>query len=69
MTTNFPTEKLESSELPTPYSESDREHYNSKYRTVYCKLCKYTVITDLPGPRCGLCHSYLITVVNDELVR
>lgn len=44
-----------------PYTDSEQE-YNMKPREVYCKICKYTTWTNLPGPRCGGCKSYLISV-------
>ncbi len=57
-------------DIPEPYSESSSEH-NVKPREVYCPICHYTVITDLMGPRCSECHSYLITPrkTQDELAR
>ena len=49
-------------ELPEPYTESSLE-CNYRYREVYCPECKYTIITNLPGPKCGKCHSNLITKI------
>ena len=54
-----------------PYSDSTLK-WNIKPRKVTCPLCKYDVITDLAGPKCGHCNSQLITVLersNSELAR
>ncbi len=44
-----------------PYTESTKE-YNIKPRLVWCSLCNYVVVSSLPAPKCGVCHSNLITI-------
>lgn len=58
-TTIFPFKDIE------PFSDSTHP-MNMKSRTVYCKYCRYSVNTDLPGPRCGKCKAYLINVPRYE---
>lgn len=41
---------------------------NLKPREVYCEKCKYTIVSDLPGARCGDCNSKLITVIYDMVI-
>lgn len=53
---------IQNQELPEPYSNGPTTH-NMKPRKVYCRYCKYELITELVGPKCGKCHSSLITVV------
>lgn len=60
MTTKFPSEPVLSDDIPGAYSESSAEN-NVKSREVYCPICHYSVITNLMGPRCKECNSYLIT--------
>lgn len=48
-------------ELPQPFTDS-KEEFNFKPRLVKCENCKYEVMTNIPGPKCGICHSYLIVV-------
>jgi hypothetical protein len=47
--------------LPDPTTDSIGE-FNLKPRLVYCNLCKYEIMTSIPGPKCGQCGKYLITV-------
>lgn len=49
----------------SPYTEHEHPH-NVKPREVYCETCKYTITTDLPGPKCGVCRMALITVVKSQ---
>lgn len=44
------------------FSESQGE-YQNKERLVKCENCKYEIKTSIPGPKCGICHSYLIVVL------
>ncbi len=44
-----------------PYTESTKE-YNIKPRLVWCQFCDYIAVSKLPAPKCGVCHSYLITM-------
>ena len=56
---------------PEPYSESTIG-WNIKPRKVMCPVCKYEIVTDLAGPKCGHCNSQLINVLersNSELAR
>lgn len=47
---------------PHPISEWSKERgHNQKSREVYCPNCKYIVVTDLPGPKCSQCYSWMIT--------
>ncbi len=48
------------SKIKEPFSDSKKE-WNIKEHAVYCKYCKYTIMTKLAGPRCGNCKAYLIT--------
>lgn len=56
-----------------PYTNQSLEGINlqAMKRTVYCEHCKYRIQTNLPGAKCGICHSNLINVVkshfNNEL--
>lgn len=62
-------ESLTDNELPKPYTDSTKQ-YNIKPRAVQCNFCKYVIVTDLPGPRCGTCNSFLVTSLEGyELVR
>lgn len=38
----------------------------SMERKVYCEHCKYYIQTNLPGAKCGICHSNLINVVKSH---
>jgi len=49
------------SEDPHPITNYVGEH-NNKPREVYCPSCHYTVVTNLPGPICSQCRSWLIVV-------
>ncbi len=60
-TMTFPFREGLPENIRKPYSDYDGES-NTKPRRVYCKICKYIVTTNLPGPRCGGCKSYLIVV-------
>lgn len=43
---------------------------NVKPRLVLCLTCKYFTVTNLAGPRCSRCESYLVTpVASHELDR
>ena len=47
-----------------PYSEHPNPATtNIAPRAVYCEQCKYTIITNLPGAKCGDCRMNLITIV------
>lgn len=48
-----------------PYTENTNPS-NLKPRAVYCEHCKYTIITDLPGAKCGVCRMNLITIVRSD---
>lgn len=47
-------------EYPAPFTECVNQT-NLKSRNVYCPKCNYSVITDLAGPRCSICYSWMIT--------
>jgi len=51
-----------SEDIPNPYTDS-KLPTNLKPRTVFCPHCKYEVSTNLPGAKCGRCHSGLITII------
>lgn len=51
-----------------PYTNSVKET-NLKDRLVYCEKCDYKALTRLPNPKCGMCNSNLITVINDMAIR
>lgn len=53
---------IQNNELPEPYSNEPTTH-NMQSRKVYCRYCKYELVTNLPGPKCGQCHSNLITMI------
>lgn len=38
-------------------------------RTTYCRYCKYEVVTGLPNPKCGICGTFLITKVINDVAR
>lgn len=72
MTTTFPSETDPDGDIPGAYSEATQE-LNIKEREVCCPVCHYCIVTNLAGPRCKQCHSYLIVPLKrktlDELVR
>lgn len=49
-------------DFPAPYTDSVLGT-NLKERKVSCPECHYEIMTDLPGAKCGKCHSKLITVL------
>lgn len=51
----------EEKEVPKPITDSNKE-YNIKPRFIKCENCHYEIETSIPGPKCGICHSYLIVV-------
>ena len=42
-------------------------HNTEKYSEVYCAKCVYRTKTNLPAPRCGVCHNPLFVVVKSML--
>lgn len=58
--TTFPSKP---DSISDPYTNNEGEHC-MKPRLVYCKNCKYTVVTDMPGAKCGECKKFLITMLS-----
>ena len=59
-----------------PYTEvTDFRLINIPMRVVECLHCHYQIETDLPAPKCGICHSNLIRIIpshfgpDNELVK
>ncbi len=47
---------------PPPYTDSE-SGTNIKPRLVQCVVCRYSTISSLAGPRCGVCSDYMMTVI------
>lgn len=60
----FPSKKPPPS-ITEPISESTLQ-WNIRERLVMCPMCKYNILTELAGPKCGTCNSSLITVIKTE---
>ena len=48
--------------FPDPYTEVTTPT-NLKWREVRCDMCKYTIRTNLPNPKCGKCRNTLTTII------
>ena len=46
------------------YADSPIE-YNRKIRHVVCPHCLNELDTDLPGPKCGYCRCFMITILEN----
>jgi hypothetical protein len=58
-----------------PYSDFSQQGLrDDKQMKVYCQYCKYSIITNLHGAKCGQCKSFLISYLpshfdNGQLVK